>query len=274
MLSTSPRADDPVAVYLPGWIAKNERLGNIRPKVAYTYGGYARREVTPRIGRLRLDAVRPAHVQGIVDAMLEKGRAPRTVTQVHRITHAAFRDAVRLSVLRSNPADGVKLPRLPKGGLTIPKPADVRRLLRVVQSEYRAPLALAAGTGTRRGEVLALRWPAVELDDGRPRISIEGTLQRTPAGLVVENPKTDHSRREVPLSSSLVAILRAHRKEQLERRLLAGMRGPRVTMSSIAATEGRSTRTPSEPRFGVPASGWVSTVCDSMMCGMASRACS
>jgi integrase len=67
-----------------------------------------------------------------------------------------------------------------------------------------------------------MRWPAVELDDGRPHMTIQGTLQRAPAGLVVEGPKTDRSRRDVPLSVSLVAILRAHRKEQLERRLLAG----------------------------------------------------
>jgi integrase len=219
---THVRADDPVGVYLPAWIAKNERLGNIRRKVAYTYAGYARREVTPRIGRVRLDAVRPAHIQGIVDAMLEQGLAPRTATQVHRIMHAAFRDAVRLGVLRSNPCDGCKLPRLPKSKSRVPKPADVGRLLEAINEDYRTPLALAAGTGMRRGEVLALRWSALELEDGRPHASVDGTLQRTPVGLVVEDTKTDRSRRDVPLSASLVALLRAHRKGQLQRRLLAG----------------------------------------------------
>lgn len=131
---THVRADDPVAVYVPGWIAKSERLGNIRPKVAYTYAGYVRREVVPRIGRLRLDAVRPPHVQRIVDELLEAGRAPRTVVQVHRILHAALRDAVRLGVLRANPCDGVKLPKLPRKALRIPKAADVERLLEALRT--------------------------------------------------------------------------------------------------------------------------------------------
>jgi integrase len=137
---THIRADDPVGVYLPGWIAKSQRLGSIRAKTAYTYAGYVRREVTPRIGRVRLDALRPAHVQSVIDAMLEEGRAARTVTQVHRIMHAAFRDSVPLGVLRANPCDGVKLPRLPKASLTVPTAADVSHLLEAMDDEYRAPL--------------------------------------------------------------------------------------------------------------------------------------
>jgi integrase len=205
-----------------GWVAKNERLGNIRPAVAYTYAGYLRREVVPRIGQLRLDAARPAHVQKVIDEMLETGKAARTATQVHRIMHAAFRDAVQLGVLRSNPCDGVKLPKLPRVKLQIPDAGEVARLLEAIDEDNRTALALIAGTGMRRGEVLGLRWSAVELDAGRPRVRVEGTLQRTPAGLVVEEPKTERSAREVPLSSSLVALLREQRKDQNERRLVMG----------------------------------------------------
>jgi integrase len=219
---TAVRADDEVGTYLPGWIASRQRRGEIRPKVAYVYSGYVRREVAPRIGRLRLDAVRPAHVQRVIDEGLERGLAPRTVTQVHRIMHAAFRDAVRLQLLHSNPCDGVRLPRLSKSRLRSPSVDDVKALLKAIGHEYRTPLAVAAGTGLRRGEVLGLRWPAVELDENRPCIKVEGTLQRTPAGIVLEGPKTDRSEREVPLSASLAALFRRQRADQNERRLLAG----------------------------------------------------
>jgi integrase len=219
---TYVRTDDSVTDYLQSWVTKNEQLGHIRPKVAYTYAGYVRREVLPRIGRLRLEAVRPPHVQRIVDDMLEAGKSARTATQVHRILHAAFRDAVRLGVLRFNPCDGVKLPRLSMPKLRVPDANDVGRLVSAMESRYRVALAVIAGTGMRRGEALALTWSGVEMDDGRPHARIEGTLQRSPAGLVVERPKTERSARDVPLSGSLVALLRDHRRDQVERQLLAG----------------------------------------------------
>jgi integrase len=219
---TAVRADDLVGTYLPGWIAARERLGAIRPKVAYTYAGYVRREVTPRIGRLRLDAVRPAHVQRVIDEALAKGLSPRSVTQVQRILHASFRDLVRLQVLHSNPCDGVNLPRVSKPKLRVPAAPDVARLLEEIDPDYRAPLAVNAGVGLRRGETLALTWSAVDLDSDRPHLRVEGTLQRTPAGLAVLPPKTERSERNVPLPASLVAMLRRHRAEQNERRLIAG----------------------------------------------------
>lgn len=73
----------------------------------------------------------------------------------------------------------------------------------------------------RRGELLALSWTAVDLED-RPRIHVEGTLQRASGALIVLPPKTERSRRVVPLPASLTETLRRHRAEQNERRLLAG----------------------------------------------------
>lgn len=206
-----------VAAFLERWIAHREHLGKVRPRVAYTYRGYVAREVTPRIGSMRVADVRPVHVQRVLDEALEQLSA-RSVVQVHRIMHAAFRQAVRWRMLTVNPSDGVTPPKLEAPKLTIPSPADIGRLLAQVNRDYRMALAVAAGTGLRRGEVLGLRWGAV----GESWIRVEGTLQRVGTELRVLPPKTERSRRNVPLPPSLVALLREHRADQLERRLLAG----------------------------------------------------
>jgi integrase len=211
-----------VADYLATWVAHREAIGKIRPKTAAVYRGYIRREITPRIGSMRLRDVRPVHVQRVIDAAMAAGLSARTVVQVHRILHAAFRSAVRLQVLASNPSDGVTPPKLEAPKLRVPAPSDVARLLAAVDPNYRTALALTAGSGLRRGEVLALTWGAVELDGERPRLGVEGTLQRAAGELVVLPPKTGRSRRVVPLSASLGAALRQVRAEQLERRMLAG----------------------------------------------------
>ncbi len=210
-----------VTDYLETWVAHREAIGKIRPKTAVVYRGYVRREITPRIGSMRVRDVRPVHVQRVLDEAIGEGLAARTVVQVHRILHAAFRSAVRLQVLASNPSDGVTPPKLEAPKLRVPAPEDVARLLAAVDPDYRTTLALAAGSGLRRGEVLALTWGAVELDE-RPRIRVEGTLQRAEGELVVLPPKTERSRRVVPLSASLAVALRQVRADQRERRMLAG----------------------------------------------------
>lgn len=71
----------------------------------------------------------------------------------------------------------------------------------------------------RRGEALALRWSDVDLDNGT--VTVRGTLGRIGGRLVVSEPKTDRSRRTVPIGAPLVAMLRAQRKQQAAEQLRA-----------------------------------------------------
>ncbi len=66
----------------------------------------------------------------------------------------------------------------------------------------RPVLVLIAATGLRRGEVLALRWDRVNLTNGSLRIA--ATLGRVGDELVITEPKTERSRRTVPLSPAIV----------------------------------------------------------------------
>jgi integrase len=84
---------------------------------------------------------------------------------------------------------------------------------------YRNALALIAATGMRRGEALALHWSDVDLDAGG--LVVRGTLGRVGGRLVISEPKTDRSRRSVPVAPPLVAMLRAHSADQHAERLAA-----------------------------------------------------
>ena len=72
-------------------------------------------------------------------------------------------------------------------------------------SRYHVALVLIAATGLRRGEALALAWDRVDLDAGLLRIT--ATLSRVSRRLVISEPKTARSRRTIPLSSAVVAML-------------------------------------------------------------------
>lgn len=97
---------------------------------------------------------------------------------------------------------------------------EVTRLLAAVAGHrYHLALVLIAFTGLRRGEALALRWSDVDLDAGLS--TVRGTLNRVNRSLTISEPKTAKSRRVVPLSPDLVALLSKHRTEQKRERLAA-----------------------------------------------------
>ena len=79
---------------------------------------------------------------------------------------------------------------------------------------------LALTTGLRQGELLALRWNGVDLDEGS--VQVRGSLQRTQDGLIILEPKTAGSRRKVSLTKTAVQALRFHRTRQSKERLALG----------------------------------------------------
>jgi integrase len=88
----------------------------------------------------------------------------------------------------------------------------------------------------RRGELCALAWGAVDLD--KANVRVERSLEETGEGLRFKSPKTAHGRRTVSLPASVVDILRAHRRQQNEQRLLLGLGGAAATDLVFALPDG------------------------------------
>ena len=74
-----------------------------------------------------------------------------------------------------------------------------------VGTPFEIPVAVALGTGMRRGEILALRWLDIDFETGTVRVC--RTLQHTSRGISIEEPKTAKSRRIVALPLFLVQLL-------------------------------------------------------------------
>jgi integrase len=82
--------------------------------------------------------------------------------------------------------------------------------------EALAPVALY--TGLRRGELLALPWGNVDLD--AEVIQVRKSLEETKAGLRFKPPKSKAGTRDITLPAIVTDVLHAHRKRELERRLM------------------------------------------------------
>lgn len=142
------------------------------------------------------------------------GLAPKTVKNIHRMLHRAFRDAVTWEYLWFNPAEHVSLPRQNRSGRRSarPEPWSVDELalwLRAAsQDRFAGMWVLAATTGMRRSELAGVQRDLLDLDCG--------TLTIAPTRIVVagrpedSDGKTAAGERTISLDPFTVAALRQH----------------------------------------------------------------
>ena len=137
------------------------------------------------------------------------GPAPGTVRRVHGVLHAALAQAQRWEWIWINPAAYASPPRAVPNEIRPPSPADVALLIAKATASdpsFGTYLRLAASTGARRSQVLALRWKDIDLLEGR--VSFTRALVEGPHGPVLAPTKTRRAY-QVSLDTETAMILAA-----------------------------------------------------------------
>ena len=114
--------------------------------------------------------------------------------------------------LSRNVADLVEIPRPKKQEFKTWTPEQVKIFLRTAENDrFYALYMLATTTGARKGELLALKWTNINLEQGT--LQIKETIQEVPGkGLLFSQPKSEKSRRSITLPGLTVRALRQHRE--------------------------------------------------------------
>ncbi|WP_244960497.1 tyrosine-type recombinase/integrase [Mycolicibacterium moriokaense] len=234
----APPRDDKQTIgsWLATWRTTALSASSRKATTQELYGNLCRKhlEGDADLAGLRLDQIRPTHVESLILRLRGKGLSDSTVRQVYTVLRAALDIAVRDGLLASNPSAKVKRPAVAPKEARYLSTEDVRRLLSQLDGlRYRLAVLLMAATGMRRGEVAGLRWSDVDLTKGE--LSVAGIVVRVGGALDWTPPKTDRSRRRIPLTAGLIAELKKHRKSQLAERLHAGDRW--TDTGAVFATE-------------------------------------
>lgn len=201
-----------VSHYLNHWLEDQMSL-KLRPS---TYESYALnvRRLTPHIGQIRLDRLRPSHIQRCYKDLLESGLSARSVDQAHRVLRAALRQAVKWELLAQTPTAAVTAPRAQRREMQPLTPRQVHTLFTsTTDDSLHALWVLLCTTGLRIGEATGLEWQHLDLSAGTLTVQQAVQLQRG-KGLVLIEPKTGRSRRTVHLAAGTIAALRLHQDRQ------------------------------------------------------------
>ena len=246
-------ADEPVkdakttvGAFIDEWTRKALPASTRRASTRQNYRTIARTHlVRSPFGALPLDKLRPSDIEALLIAKRDAGLSSATVHRIYQVCRAALDVAVRDGIVRRNAAAAVKRPTVKRSDAQFLTSEQVGRFLHTARNDRLYPLfALMVGTGLRRGEALALHWRDVDLAVGHVRV--RWTLARIDHQLVFQEPKTERSRRFVPLPAPVIEVLKHHRAKQASERLAAPIWQPLPGHDDLVFTT--QVGTPTEPR--------------------------
>ncbi len=166
------------------------------PKTALETTGFINRFLKPTLGAFQVTRLRTEDIDRLYRELRRRGGhngkplAPATVKRTHVILHRGLEQAVRWGWIRMNPAHAAQVPRTSPAKIHPPAPTDLVRLFELAEKydpSFATFLMLAAATGARRSELLALRWS--DLDQTSPRLTLARGVVFGPTGLVEKGPR-------------------------------------------------------------------------------------
>lgn len=174
----------------------------------------------PVLGDILLVEITPAMLTKLFLSHMENHAHGSTI-KVYNVINGVFEMAFLDDSVSINPMLKVKRPRMPKdekGRNEADLALDEKELLHVFSCVAKEPLKwqafieLAADTGCRRGELCALEWKDIDLENNL--ITIKSNLQYTPGkGVYFTSPKSGKTR-TVDIGEDTVALLKRWKKEQ------------------------------------------------------------
>lgn len=195
-----------------------DHLTGVTPGTREEYRRMARRTFLPRLGELPVDVITRDDVAKWVNWLAEQPTRrgtptmPKTIKNAHALLVSVLDSAVHAGHREANPAHKMRLPRVEKKDHYYLTLEEFGRLLGAVTPRFRTFVWLTGATGMRWGEVSALTWRYVELDDGDPRLFVRLAWKKGPNGdRVLGVPKSARSRRTIGLPTMLAEELRRSR---------------------------------------------------------------
>lgn len=237
---------EPTSFTLGQWLDKwltEYKKGQLKPSTYQSYAGLVARHIKPALGSVPLAKLQAHNLQAFYNEKLASGRisvgkhegtekqdsglSTRVVRYFHAVIREALQQAVKEGLLPRNVADATSPPAMKHKPM---RPLTEDELLTFLgaakEDRFFAAYLLAVTTGLRRGELLGLCWDSVDLKGAaivvqRQLLVLEDEANKY--GFVLDDTtKSESGRRSISLTDDAVRELKAHRKRQLQEKIILG----------------------------------------------------
>ena len=213
------RADEyTVATWLRSWYEIYAKP-NIRISTANRYQLMVEQYTIPRIGSIKLTKLTAHDLQKLYKDLMENGRIARksghgnpglsstTVRSLHLMLHSALERAVKERLILRNPTEDCIAPKVQKIEMQILPPEHIKDYLDAADRRGLLPMFyLELVTGLRKGEITALLWSDLDIQNKTISVSKQATKDED-NHLIVARPKTENSVRLISIPQEAVELL-------------------------------------------------------------------
>ena len=198
---------------------------DLKPSSKAGYERKVARYIVPYLGGAQLQTLEPIHIQRFCNRLHEgykkqKPLSAKSVQCIHGILHTGLKQAVLAGIIKTNPADYTKLPKVKKPELRPLMDKDIARFLEEIQGDELEYLFIVdLFCGLRQSELLGLQWDDVNMEAGT--IEVRRQLQKNPNGsdyFFLDETKNG-KRRTVVAPAFVMNALKRQRIKQLEERM-------------------------------------------------------
>lgn len=209
-----------VKEYREGIVRETTLIGN---KKCYLH-------VKSEIGRMKIQTVRPEHIQRIINKMRREGYSRGYIENTRQTMNMIFEQAYLNGIVLTNPVMRSVLPRKEETTMNIHRRAlteyEQKTFLECVEKRkpfYADIFYLGFSTGMRVGEINALEWK--DIDFNKMEIHVNGTMIKVTGKDSYKGPtKTGASKRVIPMLPEVAKRLKKHKADQAELKMMLGKR--------------------------------------------------
>jgi len=194
-----------------------EYLGTIVHLRNVTRGDYAgalRTHLLPAFGPRPVSHIEQVDVRRFFAEKQAAGLAPKSLQKIRLVLRQVLEVARGSGAIRTNPCDGVKLPRAVQAEPIFLSADEVEQLARATRKPYDVLIRVAAATGLRPSELCGLRVGRVNLLAGTLEVAEAVTVV---GGAIEIGPTKSYARRTIGVPRSVCDELADHLAGQRDR---------------------------------------------------------
>ena len=188
---------------------------NIKESTASNYRMKAEKHILPNFGKQAMGDIVQNDIYSLIEEKKREGLSLRYVSDIIVLIKSIFKFAVRKYHI-FNPMDGIILPKKKSSDIKILDDEEQKKLQMYVSdnpSNTTLGIDISMFTGIRIGELCALQWKDIDLK--KRILTVSKTIQRIQSPteeartkLIVTEPKSESSKRCIPIPECLMPMLK------------------------------------------------------------------